>query len=229
MSVYGYVRVSTAEQAGEDKNSLEAQRRRILRSAEDNGFKVSRIFSDAGVSGSIPLSKRPEGGVLVGCLVRGDTLIVSKLDRAFRSASDALNCADIFRLEGVSLIISDISSYAVTDSGPSKLFFGMMALVAEFERSCISERMLEGRRGKRSRGGHIGGFAPYGFRVEGRGSGAYLIEVPREAEMRRVALGLREEGYSLRGISDRLALSGYFSRMGKPLCVEGVRKLIGEV
>ena len=60
MSVYGYVRVSTAEQAGEDKNSLEAQRRRILRSAEDNGFKVSRIFSDAGVSGSIPLSKRPK-------------------------------------------------------------------------------------------------------------------------------------------------------------------------
>ena len=53
MTVYGYVRVSTAEQT--DGTSLEDQARRIQGVAFTRGEAIARIFSDAGVSGSIPL------------------------------------------------------------------------------------------------------------------------------------------------------------------------------
>ena len=45
---------------------------------------------DGGVSGSVPLAERPEGKRLLEAVEKGDVIITAKLDRAFRSAADAL-------------------------------------------------------------------------------------------------------------------------------------------
>ena len=52
MAVFGYVRVSTAEQAADDRSSLETQRRKILAAAELAGLKVDEIIEEPGVSGT---------------------------------------------------------------------------------------------------------------------------------------------------------------------------------
>lgn len=226
MTVYGYIRVSTAEQAADDRTSLETQKRRIIRAAEDNGWSVDSWFSDPGISGGVPLSHRPDGSRLVAALKKGDVVIVAKLDRAFRSASDALTCAEAFREEGVGMVISDISSYAVTDSGPSKLFFGMMALVAEFERSCIAERMADGKKSKKQKGGHTGGDAPYGWCKIGVGRDAMLREVPMEQRGLAFARRLRSEGNSLRDVAKLMEDSGHLSRSGTRLGAMAVRRML---
>jgi DNA invertase Pin-like site-specific DNA recombinase len=191
MTVYGYTRVSTTEQAGDDRTSLDTQRRKILAAAELAGLSLDEFVEEPGVSGSKPLADRPEGGPLLARLVKGDVLVVAKLDRAFRNAADALATAERLKARKVDLIVADMGSEPVTQNGVSRMFFGMLALVAEFERDRIKERSAEGRIAKRRIGGHTGGSAPFGFRKIGAGRAARLEPEPAQqaalADMRRLA------------------------------------------
>ena len=152
MSVFGYIRVSTTEQAGDDRTSLDTQRRKIAAAAELSGLSVDQFIEEPGVSGSLPMTGRPEGGPLLDRLVKGDVLICAKLDRAFRNAADALATAERLKARKVDLIVADMGSEPVTQNGVSRMFFGMLALVAEFERDRIKERSAEGRIAKRRDG-----------------------------------------------------------------------------
>ena len=58
--VFGYIRVSTAEQAT-NGDSLETQRQQITGYAMMKGWTVAEFFVEGGVSGSVPLADRPEG------------------------------------------------------------------------------------------------------------------------------------------------------------------------
>ena len=77
--VYGYARVSTYGQAAHG-NSLEEQKRQLrLAGAEE-------IYADIFTGKT---TERPELKKLVGYLNKGDTLIVTKLDRLGRSVAQA--------------------------------------------------------------------------------------------------------------------------------------------
>jgi DNA invertase Pin-like site-specific DNA recombinase len=183
------------------------------------GAVVARTFTDEGVSGSVPLEERPAGRELVQLLKRGDVLILAKLDRGFGSAGDALARADAWKKQGVRLV-ADMGTDAVTDNGAAKMFFGMLALVAEFERDRIRERTAEGRASKRARGGHIGGPAPFGYRVDGEGRAAQLVAVP---EQQAALATIRELAgqQSLRKIAPAVE-----AQHGFPLSPEMVRRII---
>ena len=215
MPVYGIIRVSTTEQAAEGRTSLDDQRTRITGAAMTNGWGVDRIYSDEGVSGSTPLAERPEGGKLVRALQPGDVVIAAKMDRLFRSAQDALNTVDKFKRAGVKLILVDMGTDPVTENGVSKMLFTVLAAMAEFEKGRILERMADGRKGKKAKGGHTGGQAPYGYRVEGLGRDAVLVEEPGEQAVIRRAKELIA-GSSLRGVVRVLADEGFVSRSGAP-------------
>jgi DNA invertase Pin-like site-specific DNA recombinase len=201
MATYGYLRVSTAEQAADDRSSLEAQRRKIEAVAQLADLILDRVFEEPGVSGGKPLAERPSGSELTRILMKGDTLIVAKLDRAFRNAADALAMAEQWKRRGIDLIIADMGSEPVTHNGVSKMFFGMLALVAEFERERIKERLAEGRSGKKAKGGHVGGTAPFGYRVEGKGREARLVPVPEQQAAIATVHELAGQGQSLRAIA----------------------------
>lgn len=209
MAVIGYIRVSTAEQAGDDRTSLETQRQRISQAAGAGGLTVDTFIEEAGVSGNKPLAERPAGGPLLAKLVKGDTLIIAKLDRGFRNAADALATAEALKGRRVDLVVADMGSEPVTQNGVSRMFFGVLALVAEFERDRMRERVADGRNAKRQGGGHIGGDAPFGFRKEGVGRAARLVPVPEQQDALHWMKILREEGKSLRAISAELAAQGH--------------------
>jgi DNA invertase Pin-like site-specific DNA recombinase len=213
MSVYGYIRVSTVEQAN-DRSSLDDQQRRITGAAMMRGETITRVFSDPGVSGGTPIGRRPGGAELMEALQPGDTVIAAKMDRIFRSAEDALVTAGRLQERQVKLVIADMGPDPVTENGAAKLFFTMLAAFAEFERNRIAERVTDGRRAKSRAGGFVGGLPPYGFRVVGSGRDAKLVQDEGEQETIKRARELRAQGLPVSEVAVALAEEGYFSRNG---------------
>lgn len=205
MATYGYQRVSTEGQ--EDNTSLAEQAKKITGLAMMQGLGDVTFFEDV-CSGSIPLGEREGGAALLEALKAGDNVIVTKLDRIFRNATDALSQADAFKARGINLYLIDMGTDPVTNNGMSRMFFGMLALMAEFERSRIAERTQDGKAAKKAKGGHIGGTRPFGYEVIGKGKDAVLKPLAGEYEYIEPILARRAAGQSLRAISAWLAAQG---------------------
>ncbi len=204
MHVYSYTRVSTGRQA-EEGESLGAQQRRVEGYAAMNDMTVDRHFVERGVSGSVPLSERPEGGALLRLLEPGDVIITPKLDRCFRSALDALDVLQKLKDRGVSLHMIDLGG-DVTGSGISKLLFTILSAVAEAERDRIRERIADVKRDQKQRGRYLGGKVPFGYRVTDEGA---LVEVEEQQAAAREMVVLRGQGIPLRTVAARMKELGF--------------------
>ncbi len=131
--IYGYARVSTKGQA-KDGNSLEAQET-ALREAG-----ATQIYTDAFTGTK---TDRPEFDKLMNKLQRGDTLIVTKLDRFARSMSQGSELVSELIDKGIKVYILNIG---IMDNTPSsKLIRNVFFAFAEFERDMIVERTQEGK------------------------------------------------------------------------------------
>ena len=199
MGIKAYLRVSTAEQV--NGTSLSEQRRKLSAVAQATDTDAEpEFYVDEGVSGALAMEDRPQGRALLDSLAPGDTVLVAKLDRAFRSAKDALAKADWFAGRQVSLVVADMGMEPVTNNGAGKMFFTILAALAEFERDRIKERTADGKAAKLAAGGYAGGKVPFGYRVEGKGRAAQLIEHPEEQEIIATAREARSQGQSLRAV-----------------------------
>lgn len=223
--ILGYIRVSSADQAKDDRSSLQVQADVIEGFARTRGVDKYgvQIFTDAGVSGATKLAFRPGGQDLLAAMKKGDIVVASKLDRMFRSASDAIDMFDEFKKAGVELVLFDISHEPVS-SGVGKLILTILAAVADMERVRIKERTAEGRKAKKAKGGPVGN-VPFGFRKVGEGRAA-VIE-PHAGEQQAITL-MRElyQSEGLAGTSRKLAAAGYKSRAGKPFTSMAIRRVI---
>jgi DNA invertase Pin-like site-specific DNA recombinase len=200
MKVFGYCRVSTAEQANGGL-SLDTQRRQIEGWAAVKGWDVADVFVEAGVSGSVPFAEREEGHRLLAAIKAGDVIITPKLDRMFRSASDALGTLEELKDQGVALHMIDLGG-DVCGNGISKLVFTILSAVAENERDRIRERIRDVKRDRASQRLFNGGKRPFGFDIDGEGKDRRLV--PNAHEQAALARGkaLRDEGKSYRDIAE---------------------------
>lgn len=198
MNVYGYCRVSTEEQA-RDGNSLSAQERRILGYAMQNDWCLSRCFVEAGTSGSVPLADRLEGARLLALVQPGDVIVTPRMDRMFRSSTDALVTLDELKKQRVSLHMIDLGG-DVLGNGIGKLVFTILAAVADNERERIAERIREVKRDMSQRGLHSGGERPFGYDIVREGKLRHLV--PNDAEQQAIAemRAARARGASFRAI-----------------------------
>ncbi len=174
--IYIYTRISTQGQAnkGQDKegeenkiDSIENQIKRckgwlIANDFDDSDDNIT-IVQEKPISGSSPLSERPEGGPMFESLQEGDVLICYKLDRLFRNLHDSVNVSKDLRDRKVTLVIMDIGGN-VTDDMMGQMYFTMISLFAEFERKKIAARTKEGSDNRKDEGGFIGGPEPFGFK-----------------------------------------------------------------
>jgi putative DNA-invertase from lambdoid prophage Rac len=200
MKVYGYCRVSTAEQANSGL-SLDTQQQQITGYTMMKGWAVAEFFVEAGVSGSVPLADRPEGQRLLATLQPGDVVITAKLDRAFRSAADALGTLEQLKEDKIGLHMIDLGG-DVTGNGISKLVFTILSAVAENERDRIRERVRDAKRHRVTQRLYNGGKKPFGFDVvQGR-----LVPNPSEQGALGLGLKLRAAGKSYRHIAEAWVL-----------------------
>ena len=226
--ILGYARVSSADQAKDDRSSLQVQTDIIEGFARTRGIDKYgvQIYTDAGVSGATKLAKRPAGADLLRDMKEGDTVIASKLDRMFRSASDAIDMFDVFKAKGVNLVLFDISHEPVS-SGVGKLIMTILAAVADMERVRIRERTAEGRKAKKAKGGAVGN-VPFGFKKIGEGRSAVLEIDENEVRAKEQMCQLFQTGSGYHDISKRLAESGLLSRAGTPFAPAAIRRVIVE-
>lgn len=224
MAVYTYQRVSSIEQT--EGTSLATQEAKCRGAALMMEAEVDEVFADGGLSGSVPLAERPAGAKMLDRLTPGDVIITKSIDRMFRNAADALATVEALKKQGVSLVIADFGSDPVTENGTSKLLFGVLAMVAEFERQSIKDRVALGRAAKRAAGGYIGGSAPFGYRKKGEGKQAILEPVELEQKAIRRMKKLRAGGASFRAIAD--AINSEFGKDGVKVSHMAVKRIVTE-
>lgn len=136
----GYARVSTEDQ------KLDLQ----IQALEKEG--CSTIFSDHGISGHA--SVRLGLDEAMETLKEGDTLVVWRLDRLGRSLMHLVQLMDNLRERNIHF--HSISECIDTNSSGGRLVFHMMAALAEFERTLISERTRAGMAAARMGGRRLG-------------------------------------------------------------------------
>lgn len=198
MATYGYTRVSTEDQI--NNTSLDDQARQIEGIAMSHGLDLAHIYREEGVSGGVSLFSRPEGCKMV-FLRPGDTVIVSKLDRMFRDARDALNVIGDWDELGVKLIINGFGDVTDKTNPFGRFMIELMAVFSGEERRRIKERTLAGRAAKRAAGGHVGGHTPFGFKKVGSGRNAKLHPDPDQQDALTTIKVARLKGLSLRDIA----------------------------
>ncbi len=141
--IYGYARVSSTTQ------SLDTQ------IAQLTAYGCEEIFQEE-LSGR-SLTHRTQFSALLDRLTRGDTVVITKLDRFARSTQDALNTMATLAELGVSLVVLNMGGDVVdTSTAIGKLLITVLAGIAEFEVDLIKERQLEGIAAAKSRGVYKG-------------------------------------------------------------------------
>ena len=131
--IYGYARVSSRGQA-KDGNSLEYQ----VSELQKNGAAI--IYQDIYSGAKI---MRPEFDKLLNVIVPGDTLVVTKLDRFARTATQGSNLVDELLNKGINVHILNMG---MLDNSPTgKLIRNVMLCFAEFEKDMIVQRTSEGK------------------------------------------------------------------------------------
>src|ERR1039458_3510120 len=137
---YGYARVSTDDQTP----ALQ------LAALKKAGCKT--IFKDklSGASGI----KRPSLDRCLKKLDPGDTLIVWKLDRLGRSLADLIRMLDDFKKRDVKF--RSLTEAIDTETPTGRAMWQMIGVLAELERSLISERTRAGVKAARKRGVKFG-------------------------------------------------------------------------
>jgi len=221
MKAAGYCRVSSQEQI--DGTSLKSQADQIRGYAAMKGLELEAVLTDAGISGGRPISERPEGSRLVGMVESREieAIIITKLDRGFRSTVDCLQTVQAWERKGIALHIVDMGGSAVDTTSPAGRFMlTVLVAAAEMERGRIRERCNEGRRIRRAQGFRVGE-VPFGFSLAD--DGKTLVECGEEQEAITLALDLRGQGYSASGIAAELNRRGIETKKG---CQWGHRQVI---
>ena len=141
--IYGYGRVSSK---GQD---LTAQLKQLT------DYNCDKIYKEK-ISGRSK-ENRQEFNKLLETVKKGDTIVVTKLDRFARSTKDALNTIELLNEKEVNLVVLNMGGDKVdTSTAIGKLMVTVLAGIAEFEADMIKERQLEGIAEAKKRGVYKG-------------------------------------------------------------------------
>ena len=145
---FAYARVSTRKQS-RDGNGLDDQIAKLTAV----GFDELIIEEFTGYN-----NKRPKFDELIQRLQKGDTLIVTKLDRFARSTATGSTLINELLQRGVAVHILNMGLIDNTPTG--RLITNIMLAFAEYERDLIIERTQAGKEIARTKNGFRDGRPP---------------------------------------------------------------------
>jgi site-specific DNA recombinase len=199
-----YLRVSTDEQAKEGHYGLKVQEDSLRKYCEFKNYSLNEeyVFIDAGLSGSLPINKRPALNEAMERAERNefDVLLVYKLDRLFRDLHELLGAEKM--LVKYKIELESPSDHIDTSTPMGRFGFQMIGGFAELEKGVIRQRMMGGKLRAAQDGKWVTGVPPYGYRVDKKTK--TLVLEPTEVEVvKKFYEWLVFEKCSLREITQR--------------------------
>jgi putative DNA-invertase from lambdoid prophage Rac len=179
----GYCRVSSEQQV-ERGMSLETQEVSIRSYASSERLgDVEDVFMDRGVSASkSKTGKRPAWVKMMSSLSAGDCIVAVRLDRVFRSTSDAASTLEELKRKKIDLYFID-RGLATGDNITNGLTLSILSAVSQFESELKGQRIREVKQNMIANHMFVGGRRTRGFTQQKIGTKQYLVADWKEKQL----------------------------------------------
>lgn len=210
MQAIGIVRVSTTEQAQEERYSIPHQRAHIAEECQRRGLDLVHIFEFVQSGAKVLASSGQERQKILEYIKEYGVgvVVVHELDRLARSMLDTLLFVDELNRLGVAFI--SVHDGFDTTTAQGQLQMHILSAFSEYFRKQLASKVMGGM-AERARQGKPLGKIPYGYTM---GESGYVIDPEPAKIVELIFRWYLEENQGMRGIASRLNSMGVKTKKG---------------
>lgn len=216
MNAVVYARYSSY---GQTEQSIEGQLHVCEEYAKKKDFNIINTYVDRAMTGTN--DNRPAFQAMIEDAKKGafQVIIVYKLDRFSRDKYDNVVYKHKLAQCGVKVLSA---TEAISDSPEGIMMEGLLELFAEMYSKDLSQKVKRGMRESVSKGYFLGGYTPYGYKVENK----KLVIDDEQAKNIKYMFEMYANGLSKKEIVKHLNERGFRTNRGKQFTINSFQKTL---